>query len=286
MAAARYHRPASLNRWDTDEHRLVSECSDAQTELIILGHALCRERPAAIVGCEPGDGVASDSTADSGERDRCADRFADHQFLAMALGEFVAIMAADPARIGIKQGDHGQLDHRRLLGHHVEQFDLERVDQILGIVEHHRLSGPAFAAFGGDQSVVQTVETIGLGGRTVVVDQHRLHPRIVHFADRRLGQRIIKIKADEDAKITVTPAAQSSAQHGGDHGRFVPRRNEHRNSSGVRGRGQRAGEGARVAAVNGQRAPQATGEINHVNGKVIDRKQQEAHGSEQRQFRR
>ena len=172
------------------------------------------------------------------------------------------------------------MHQRRALDHDIEQSDLERVDQIFGIVEHDRLGGPMFAAFGGLKRIIESVEAIGLGGRAVILDQHRLDPRIVDLADRGLGQRVVGIVTDEDSVIAVAPALHSRAKHVGNHCRFVPRRNEHCDTSGL-GRGrQRVGEGARIAAVDRDRTPRASPEINQVDRKIVDREQQKSGGGE------
>ena len=61
---------------------------------------------------EPRERLALDGAADAGQRDRRADRFANDQFLDVRLGELVAIMAADPARVRVGQRQDGQLDDR------------------------------------------------------------------------------------------------------------------------------------------------------------------------------
>jgi hypothetical protein len=87
-------------------------------------------------------------------------------------------MAADPARFGIGQRQDGQLDERGALDKPVEQAKLERVDEVLGVVEHDRL-GPRFArCFVLGQGTIKVVETIGLGRRTVGGDGDWAHARI------------------------------------------------------------------------------------------------------------
>ena len=73
-----------------------------------------------------------------------ADRLAHHQLLGVGLGEFVAIMAADPrASRGSSSGRTGSWIDAGAVDQPVEQAELERVDDILGIVEHDRLGRPA-----------------------------------------------------------------------------------------------------------------------------------------------
>ena len=99
MAAAGDHAALAGPRRDAHEHRLEAERADPQADLIILGHAAAGERPAVLHRGELGERPPGDRAADAGQRNRRADRFAHHQFLDVRLGELVAIMAADPARM-------------------------------------------------------------------------------------------------------------------------------------------------------------------------------------------
>src|SRR5205085_11717846 len=86
---------ASAGR-DAHEDRPQSQRADPQAHLIILGHAGPGERLALLRRGEANEGRPGDRAADPGERDCRADGFADHQLLDVLLGEFVAIMTADP----------------------------------------------------------------------------------------------------------------------------------------------------------------------------------------------
>ena len=170
MAAAGDDAALAGPRRDPHEHGLEPEGSDLQPDFVILGHAAAGERPAVLHGGELGERPPGDRTADAGERNRRADGFAHDQFLDVRLGELVAIMAADPARIGIGQRQHRQLDHRCAFDQAIEDLELERVDHVLGVVEHHRLGRAAGRSLIGDQRVVQMVEAVGLGRRPVRLD--------------------------------------------------------------------------------------------------------------------
>ena len=127
---------------------LSAKRAEPQAELIILGHASGGERAAVIVRREPGERVAGDGAADPGERDRRADRLAHDQLLAVALGEFVGNNGRrSSANRGSSSGTTGNCTSAARSTSTVEQRDLERVDEVLGIVQHDRLGGPALAAF-------------------------------------------------------------------------------------------------------------------------------------------
>ncbi len=93
--------------------------------------------------------------------------------------------------------------------------------------------------------------------------------------------------ADENAVIAMLDTLQSRAEHRADHCRFVPGRDEDGDeaAAGFAG-GQLACEGAGEAVVDRRGAPDTAGEIDQVDGEVVDREQQEAGTGEQRQFAR
>ena len=110
---------------DADEHGLQSQRPEFQPDLIILGHAVAGEGLAVLQRGELRQRLASDSATDSGQWYRRADRFAYDQFLNVRLGELIAIMTADPARMAIDQREYGQLDYRCATDQSVEYPEFE-----------------------------------------------------------------------------------------------------------------------------------------------------------------
>ena len=90
-------------RRDADEHGLEAKRAKLQAELVILGHAGAGERLAFLHRGEAGERLAGDRATDAGERDCGADGLAHDELLDVRLGELVAIMAADPARMRVDQ---------------------------------------------------------------------------------------------------------------------------------------------------------------------------------------
>ena len=84
---------------------------------------------------QPLDRDPLDRAADARQGNRGADRLAYHQLLAVAFRELVGVMACYPARGGVDQRDDRHLDQRGALDRPVEQAKLERMDDVLGIVE-------------------------------------------------------------------------------------------------------------------------------------------------------
>ena len=80
-------------------------------------------------------------------------------------------------RVGQRQ--HRQLDHRRAVDQPVEDAQLERVDDVLGVVQHDGLGRAPGRELIGDQRIVEMIEAVGLGRRAVGVDLHRFDARVV-----------------------------------------------------------------------------------------------------------
>ena len=266
------------------EHRPQTERAEPQPQLIILGQAGRGKGQVVMLGGEPVERVALDCAAHSREGNRRADRFAHDQFLDVALRELVGIMAADPARRGVGQGQDGQLDQRGALDQPVEQPELERVDEVLGVVEHDSLGARRARRFVGDQRTIEEVEAVGLGRRSVGGDRDRADARVGNGGDGRGGGRVVAIKTDVEAVIVMFETLERGAQHGADHRRLVPRGDQHREPAGAVGRGERIGEGARIAAVDGYRAPPCADEIDEVDQQIVEREEQRADRRKERDF--
>jgi hypothetical protein len=276
MAAARHHRAIAGSGRDAHEHGLQPERADAQPELIILGHAAADKRAAVVHGGEPGEWLAGDRAADPGQRDRRADRLAHHHLLGMGLGELVAIMAANPWARAVDQRHDRDLDDSGALDQPVEQPELERVDDILGVVQHHRLGGASGRSLVEQQRIVEVVEAVGLGRRPVDLDRHHLDALAGDAGDGRRGRRIVAVMADEDAVIGMFDAPQRRAQHRGYHRRFVPGGHQYGQEARPGGALQLAGEGAWVAAVDRHGAPHPPREIDQVDEQIVGGEDQEA----------
>lgn len=100
----------------------------------------------------------------------------------MGLGELVAIMAGDPARVRIDQRQHRQLDDGGAIDQPVEDSELEWMDDILGIMQHHRLGRAPGRQLLGDQRIVEMIETMGLSRGPVGLDLDRMNARVDSLA--------------------------------------------------------------------------------------------------------
>ena len=193
---------------DPEEPRRTAILADAQSQLVILGQRLVRERSVpALLLRQPGQRIARKGAAHARRRNAAGKRIANHHRLAMALGELVRIMAADPAGMALRQGQHGKLDEGVILDSPVEQADGGRINDIFRVVEHHHPVGlPATPLVQFDRAI-ETIETIGLGRRTVALKNDEPQPRIAaRPSDCRFQRRrIVAIDPDIDSQIALFP---------------------------------------------------------------------------------
>ena len=67
------------------------------------------------------------------------------------------------------------------------------MDDVLGIVEDDRLRRTADLQLIGDERVVEVVEAVGLGRRSVALDRDRLDPLVDERWRCRRGRRIVAV---------------------------------------------------------------------------------------------
>jgi hypothetical protein len=79
---------------------------------------------------------ARECTADAGRGQTGGQRPAHDHELAMRLGEFLAVMAADQARLALRFGQDRQLHEVRLVERTIEQPECGGIDHVLGVVQH------------------------------------------------------------------------------------------------------------------------------------------------------
>ena len=161
-------------------------------------------------------------------------------------------MARDPGRLRVEQGQHRELDHRRALDQPVEQAQFERMDEILGIVEHDSLGTRRARRFVGGQRGEQRIEAVGLGRGAVGRNFDGADSRVADRADAAAGGGIVAIMSDVEAVIVMLEPRQRRAEHVADHRGFVPRGDETAGDRGGRARRarrrRRADSGCRQSA--------------------------------------
>ena len=138
VLAAHPHQPAA-----------PATCGNAEPELVILGERIAGKGPSFVVRRrEPFKRAARRRAAHPCARQPRPQPVAHHQRLAMGLGEFLAVMAAElvgePAAMALHQGLDRQLDEiRPVRDRLVQQAERGGIDNVLGIVEHHHCKPPA-----------------------------------------------------------------------------------------------------------------------------------------------
>ena len=213
---------------------------DPHPELVVFGQAFRRKRRArcAIHPRDLGEHSALERAPDSGGRQGRRQRLAHHHRLSMRLGEFLAIVASDPARRGLRCGKHRDLDEVRTALVHsdrvIEQRERRRIDHVLGIVQHHHPERGPKPRFVHAQGAIEPVEAVGLGRWTFLVEYHdadtRVRPRA---ADRsRQGSGVVAITAAVNAQRRMRPHGASVGDGGRDDLVFLPCGDEHCDRAG------------------------------------------------------
>lgn len=120
------------------ETRAAARVREQQAELIILCQALGSERTLAALTraqarkiVEP---LSSEAAPHPSGRDRCAQRIAHHQRLAMRLREFIRIVARNPRRAWLRFRQHGKLDEVGLAQPRVQRQNCLGMHHVLGIM--------------------------------------------------------------------------------------------------------------------------------------------------------
>ena len=160
------------------------------------------------------------------------------------------------------------------------------MDDILGVVEHHRRRRSPGRDLERDQPIVEMVEAIGLRGRPITIDLHRFDAVIGDGLDGCCGGRIVAVIAGKDPVIVIVEPADGCPEHRRDHRRFVPGRHEHDEEAGLGIGGEIARERPRIPRIDGQRTPPSPRKINRVNENVAERKEKKSRARKECQFGR
>ena len=121
----------------------ATQSADLEAKLIVLGQTLGAERIAALPHGDRLKHAAREGAAYPGSGKPCAQPAAHHKDLVMGLHELIAIMAADERGAGNRYRAHRKLDEVEPLDQSIIECNLIRMDQILGVMEHHGLGGLA-----------------------------------------------------------------------------------------------------------------------------------------------
>ena len=204
-----------------------------QAQLVILGQAFGSEGSGFALGAAARGQFAQRRAGKAATHPGCWQRSAKcgahHHPLGVAFGEFVGIMASDPARLRLRFGAHRQLHEIAQHQRRVDRLERGGMYHVLGIVQHNAGKGAARAGLVRFQRAVQAIEAIGLGGRPVGTVDHDPHPRIApgRSAGRRQGGGIVAIATDIDHQIALRPGRQHVRQCRAYHRRFLEGGDQH-----------------------------------------------------------
>ena len=265
---------------------------DGKAQLVILGQGIrgkgqARAAFAPLPRHQPIERPARCRAAHARPRQRRTQRIAHHQRLAMGLGKFLAIMAADVPRQPRAVAGHQRLDRklhevRPARDGLVQQAERGGIDHVFRIVEHQHGEPLPAAFFIEHQRGVKAVEAIGLGGRPVMAEDHQPQPRIpARRGNRRAkGGRIVTVAADIKAQRLLRPGGEEVVDRLADHRCLAPGGDQH----GDRPRNRPCPQRRAVAAQGGSAPCRLQPQPRRIHRQIIKRTDQEKHASEQQQF--
>src|SRR5215470_102726 len=134
-----HDRPTRYPSVDRKPHEGLSqaEAMGAIRELVVFGQAVGRKAVTAG-GCGRGfEGLHRVAGSDPGTRHDAREPLPNVEFLAVRLGKFVHIVAADQVPPRSRQRDDWDLNKIPLRHQTIEQFETQRIDDILGVMQNH-----------------------------------------------------------------------------------------------------------------------------------------------------
>ncbi len=209
---------------EADEDLLHAHFLEPEGDVIILGQRRGVERFAAGRQPQRDHRPAAEAGGDAGAGHGLGEALADQQVLGMPFGEFVHVAACDPGGGRAFQRIDRQLDEVLPLDEEVEELQLQRMDDVLGIMHRDAEESDADRALVRPDAADQRVQAIGLVGRPGMrnvdaMDVGKFRRDRVDLADR---VRIVGIDADEEMIIGVAQEAEIGAQHGADDIGLLP----------------------------------------------------------------
>ncbi len=150
-----------------------------ETQLVIFGQAIRGERIAGrFRSGKRRQGIAADHASHPSERHSGAQGVAHHHCLAMRFRKFLAIMAADPRAMRLRDWQNRELDKVGGIHCGIEQAERCGVDHVLRVMDDDHPSALPAAQFILGQGTVQPIEAVGLGCRPYTVVDHQAQPGI------------------------------------------------------------------------------------------------------------
>ncbi len=223
-------RPGCRRDADDGESVPFPPIRDAQAEFVVFRQAIRSEGCTGRVAFgEPLQCCSRDRATDAGERNSRPERVAYDHCLAMRLGKFLAVMAADPAGTRLRHGQDRDLRQLRPIHGLVEQHKCGRINHVFRVVQHDHSRASAQPGFVEAQRAVKPVEAVGLGRRACDVVDHKPHARVGLHRPEQCANRcaIVAVTADVDRQFVLSPDLEGMVYGRADDCGFLPRRNEH-----------------------------------------------------------
>ena len=255
----------------------------ACAHVVVFGQRAGVERLVMRLGSQRQHGAARETGAHARRRHHAAHAFAHDQILGMPLGKLVHIDARHPLVPVALQRCDGQLNEVDAWQQVVEVFQLQRVQHILAVMQHHAGKFNAARLARLFDALYDPVQAVCLAGGAIMGHGHA-HQLLVaaahalHLVNRAL---VVGVGAHKDHEFTVFQRGHHVLDHGGDHVIFLPRR--HHDGDGLFGhRAQLLGRQRLVVGPDLELAPDLAHPVAHIDEQVINTGNQHHHGNKGR----
>src|SRR3954471_5030571 len=151
------------------------------------------------------DRLPAKACRDAGAGNDAADPLADLKVLGVHFGEFIHVEARDQRSDRAGERVDRQLNEVVQVHQLVEKFQLQRMNEIFGIVHHDSSELKVLLRLEHENVGDRLIQTVGFAGRTVVRDQHHMDILVKALCSAHLILRegVVQVYADEIMRLLV-----------------------------------------------------------------------------------
>ncbi len=199
-----------------------------QPVLVIFGQALRLEDAIAAGGGQSLQRLARERGADSVRGQEAAQDLPRGNVLGLVFGELIAVDAMDQLAERRRQRQHRHLHHPVLFAVPINFPQRVGVDQIFGVVRDHHVEADAVILLEKQHALIDPVEAVGLGGRSIVRAHGEMDVGEILFelADGIESRLVVRVRAHEKIVVAIADGTEVMPHHALDHLIFVPERDE------------------------------------------------------------
>ena len=152
------------------------------------------------------DRLPAEACGDAGAGNDAADPLPNLEVLGVHLGELIHIEASDHRSDRPGERVDRQLNEVVDVDQLVEELELQRMNEVLGIVHHDSRKLNVLLGLEHEDVGDRLVQAVGLAGRAIVRNQHHMDVLVqpLRLAHLGLGEGIIQVYADEVMRVLVS----------------------------------------------------------------------------------